>query len=60
MTTEQKRQIDEMSHFEMARMWRHGKSGDPLFSGECGIYFRDRFFALGGMTPTLSKSIGWD
>lgn len=60
MTAEQKQKIDSMSHFELAELWRFGRSENPLFQGECGKYFRDRFFSMGGMNPTLSKELGWD
>lgn len=65
MTAEQiqqhKNKIDQMTHEEMARLFRFAPSGHPYFdttSPLCG-YFRDRFEELGGMTPEMSKRIGW-
>lgn len=56
-----KKQIDEMTHFQMAKFRRYAppghiyfKHGSPLF-----LYFENRFQNLGGMTPEISKAIGW-
>lgn len=54
-----KKQIDNMSQYEMAYKWRFSKIGDPLFQGEVGDYFAKVFNEKGGMTPGISKSIGW-
>lgn len=55
-----KAKIDEMSHEELARLWRNGSSDNKLFHGEVGEYFRDRLFKhFGGFNPSLSKKIGW-
>ena len=60
MDPKTKELIDNMSHEEMARRWRFGKVGGPLFQGETGKYFAERFAELGGMTTAVSKSVGWD
>lgn len=55
-----KAEIDKMSHEELARLWRFGKSEDKKLQGEAGEYTRDRLFKhFGGFNPTLSKRIGW-
>ena len=60
MTEEQRTQIDQMSHVELARLWRHGRSDNPLLQKEAGCRVRDRLFTeLGGFTPAVSKAIGW-
>jgi len=61
MTEEQKAKIDSMSHYELCRIWRFSKVGDPLLQGETGVYFKERLFThFGGFTPEISKSLGWD
>jgi hypothetical protein len=62
---EWKAEIDAMSHSEMARLWRHAPIGHPIFrrtsfDGELFDYFQQRFNDAGGMTPGISKKIGWD
>jgi hypothetical protein len=58
---ELKSKIDELSHKELARIWRFGSSDNELLQGEAGEYFRDRLFKhFGGFNPSLSKGIGWD
>lgn len=59
MKPEQKAEIDAMSHLELARKWRHAPPGDPLFRGPAGIYFKQVLDAKGGITPAISKAIGW-
>ena len=60
MTPEQKNKIDSMSHYELCRRWRFSASGDPLFQGECGEYFKKKLFEEhGGFTPEISKSLGF-
>lgn len=57
---ELKNKIDQMSHRELASLWRHGSSDNELFHGEVGQYLKDRLFNhFGGFNPNLSKSIGW-
>lgn len=55
-----KKQIDDMTHEELARKWRFGNSSDKLLQGEAGKYFKDRLFNhFGGFNTGLSKNIGW-
>ncbi len=64
MTIEQikklRREIDEMSHYGMAHLWRHAPSGHPYFNKELPLFghFEKRFRELGGMTTAISKAIG--
>ncbi len=56
-----KEKIDAMTQEEMAWEWRFGLEGfGSMLNGQAGIYFQDRFTELGGMTPAISKKIGWD
>lgn len=59
MTEDQKEQIDNMSQYEMARLWRFAPTGHPLLEGDTGQYFAKVFKEKGGMTPGISKSLGW-
>lgn len=52
--------IANMDHLEMAKLWRFAKMGHPLFRPPQFEQFRERFESLGGMTPELSKQIGWE
>jgi hypothetical protein len=55
-----KAEIDAMSHIELARRWRFASMDDPIFQGEAGEYYKKRLFDdLGGITPEISKAIGW-
>ena len=58
---EWKEKIDNMSQWEMARLQRFAPSGHPVFDATLPLYdrFEKRFKELGGMTPAISKSIGW-
>jgi hypothetical protein len=60
MTPEQKKQIDAMTQIQMAKRWRFAVVGDPLLQGDTGDYFAKVFNEKGGMTPGISKMIGWD
>jgi len=53
-----KEEIDNMSHYEMCRIWRFGTLEGQYTSGEVGDYFKDRLFNhFGGFTPEISKSL---
>jgi len=54
--------INNMSQEEMASLWRFSPSGHPYFDITLPYYavFKKRFDGLGGMTPEISKRIGWD
>lgn len=61
---EMKTDIDNMSHYEMCRMWRFQPVGvlHPYFDSTNPIsdYFYDRLFKhFGGFTPEISKQLGW-
>ena len=55
-----RKKIDEMSHEEMARLWRFAPVGHPIFDTRNGLaeYFERRFNELGGWTSEVSKKIG--
>lgn len=53
-----KAEIDQLSHVEMARLWRFAEPGHMFFRPPMGEYFKERFLKLGGMTPEISKMIG--
>ena len=59
--TDWKAKIDAMSHIEMCRLVRFAPSGHPVFDRTLPLYeyFNERYKALGGMTPKISKTIGW-
>ncbi len=56
-----KKRIDEMSHVACARLWRFATTGHPIFDSTLPLfeYYRAHFEKLGGMTPEVSKLIGW-
>ncbi len=56
-----KKNIDAMSQLELARLRRFAPSGHPVFRGNEPLYeyFEKRFQELGGMTPAISKTLGW-
>ena len=54
-------EIDKLTHEEMARLWRFSPPGHPYFQkGSLSDYFINRFKSLGGFTPVISKTIGWE
>ena len=59
--SEWKAHIDKMSQTEMARLYRSAPVGHPIFRADLPLfdYFKERFKKLGGMTPEISKKIGW-
>lgn len=64
--SELKKEIDGMSQIEMARLWRFAPSEKCMFTPnkqddqELQEYFSKKFKEKGGMTPSVSKRIGWD
>ena len=62
MTKDEKAKIDAMSQEDMARLWRFAPAGHPYFvsGSRLSEYFIKVFRGKGGMTPAVSKSIGWD
>lgn len=66
MTPEQiikaKTEIDGMSQISMASLRRFAPCGHPYFdstNGDLADYFEAKFKEKGGMTPEISKAIGW-
>jgi hypothetical protein len=57
---EVKQRIDELDQVGLARTHRFAPFTHPFFKAQNYPYFRQRFDALGGMTPQISKLIGWD
>ena len=57
---ELKKEIDEMSQFDLCRKWRFAHIGDPIFQGEVGEYFAAKLKEKGGFTPEISKALSWD
>ena len=54
--------INNMTQIEMARLWRFTPPGHIYFRADLPYYgiFITRFHELGGMTPEISKRLGWD
>lgn len=64
MTEDQKKWIDNAPYIELLRKWRFCASGDPLFEGECGLYYalamKDRRSRVSPAEHTAaSKALGW-
>jgi len=53
--------INKLSQIEMARLMRFAPVGHIYFDSSKPFYkiFSERFKELGGMTPAISKNIGW-
>lgn len=56
---ELKKVIDNMSHYELCEKWRFAKIGDYMLQGEAGKYFKKKLDEAGGITPEISKQLGW-
>ena len=54
--------INKMAQYEMCELWRFAPSGHPYFDRTLPYYevFKKRFDELGGFTPEISKSLGFD
>lgn len=54
-------EINKMSQEEMARIWRFASTGSIYFdrTKPYSRIFEKRFKELSGMTPEISKKIGW-
>ena len=54
-------EINSMSQEDMARLWRFAPAGHDYFDSTkpYNAIFKKRFQEVGGMTPAISKSIGW-
>lgn len=58
-----KDKIDTLTRYEMCKMWRFAPSGHLYFRGdypELYDHFAKRLKELGGFTPEISKSLGWE
>lgn len=57
-----KNKIEVMTRVEMAYFRRFAPSGHPIFRDDLPLYklFEARFAELGGISPEISKEIGWD
>ncbi len=56
-----KKEIDSMSQFSMASLYRFAPCGHPYFdttNGDLSEYFATKFKERGGMTSTISKQLG--
>jgi hypothetical protein len=53
--------INGMSHVELATLYRFAPAGHPEFTADSPVSatFEKRFKELGGMTPSVSKQVGW-
>ena len=67
MTDEEQQQaikaINELSQYEMCRLRRFAPCGHPYFDSTIpAVYeaFQKRYKELGGLTPEISKELGWD
>lgn len=54
--------IGTLTQQECAQLHRFAPVGHPVFNTQYPLYtkFKNRFAALGGMTPEVSKAIGWE
>lgn len=54
--------IKTLTQNQCAFLQRYAPVGHPVFNTRYPLYeqFKARFAALGGMTPAVSKAIGWD
>jgi len=54
-------EINNMSQYGMAYLVRFADPGHPYFvNNEVYDIFSKRFRELGGMTPEISKQLGWE
>jgi len=53
--------IDKMSHIDCAILYRFAGPDHPVFDSTLPLneYFMKRFNGFGGVTPAISKAIGW-
>jgi len=59
MDKEIKAIIDNMSYQELLSKWRFAPSGDPMFQGETGEYYRHVMTVKEMNKTQVSKNIGW-
>lgn len=59
---QQKAEIDNLSHEQMARYWRFGTGKKEWYDSTkpISVYFRERLYVhFGGFTPEISKRISF-
>ena len=58
---EAKKEIGELSQYEMCRLIRFAPTGHKYFDKSKPYYkhFKERLEKLGGFTPEISKRLGW-
>jgi hypothetical protein len=56
-----KTDIDKMNIIRMATLWRFTPAGEHIYftTPELATHFQERMKSLGGITPDISKAIGW-
>lgn len=56
-----KEKLDAMSQMQLASLQRFAEIGHPVFRADEPLYdyFREKQKEKGGMTPAISKAIGW-
>ena len=54
--------IEKMTQYDACYLWRNAPTGHPYFISDTilAVAFKKKFDELGGMTPSISKQIGWD
>lgn len=59
--TKEIEKINNLSHMEMARLFRFAPAGHPYFDLSKPFHevFDKRFKEFGGWTPAISKAVGW-
>lgn len=58
---EWKKKIDGYSADDCLSLQRFAPAGHPVFRSDLPLYdyFKEHFDKLGGITPQLSKTVGW-
>ena len=52
--------VKQLSRYDACRIWRFAESGYLQTGCPVSDAFVEHFKALGGFTPEISKSLGWD
>jgi hypothetical protein len=54
--------IPALTQMECAQLQRFAPPGHPIFDDRTDLFnlFSERFAEVGGMTPEISKRIGWE
>ena len=63
LTPEVKKEIDDMTVYQLLQRWRFSPVGDAMFEGESGDYYKQKLKKLREELPEVytntSKRIGW-